>query len=187
MLLDINPFYPVQIDCVEWIQIQSEHIEILMHIHKKQIKSLDFLCYFCFKTNPKVYKIGSYRNALVASYTWPKSALDYTTFGSSIPELQYAYSDGGDTSKYRFGFNTQERDAELREYYAFEYRIHVFHHKSKRIAFLNQIGYFDYVGVRHFVHVSGFCQKPFADVIIVHKLFVEHFNGNVGVKLIVVG
>jgi RHS repeat-associated protein len=45
-------------------------------------------------------------------------------FGSSILGLQYAYSDGADTSKYRFGFNNQEQDAELGEYYAFEYRIH---------------------------------------------------------------
>ena len=102
-----------------------------MYIHKKQIESLDFLCYFCFKTNLKVYQIGSYRNALVASYTWQKSALDYTTFGSSIPELQYAYSDGADTSKYRFGFNGQEKDNEVSgednsytaEYWQFDSRL----------------------------------------------------------------
>lgn len=37
----------------------------------------------------------------------------YSPFESSIQELQYAYSDAGDTSKYRFGFNAQERDDEI--------------------------------------------------------------------------
>jgi RHS repeat-associated protein len=36
----------------------------------------------------------------------------YSPFGSSIQELQYAYSDAGDTSKYRFGFNGKEKDSE---------------------------------------------------------------------------
>ena len=48
----------------------------------------------------------------------------YSPFGSCIQELQYAYADAGDTSKYRFGFNNQEQDKELGEYYAFEYRMH---------------------------------------------------------------
>lgn len=37
----------------------------------------------------------------------------YPSFGSCIQELQYAFADAGDTSKYRFGFNTQERDDEI--------------------------------------------------------------------------
>ena len=37
----------------------------------------------------------------------------YSPFGSCIQELQYAYADAGDTSKYRFGFNTQESDDEI--------------------------------------------------------------------------
>ena len=48
----------------------------------------------------------------------------YSPFGSCIQELQYAYADAGDTSKYRFEFNNQEQDKELGEYYAFEYRMH---------------------------------------------------------------
>jgi RHS repeat-associated protein len=48
----------------------------------------------------------------------------YPSFGSCIQELQYAYADAGDTSKYRFGFNNQEQDKELGEYYTFEYRMH---------------------------------------------------------------
>lgn len=60
--------------------------------------------------------------------------INYSPFDSSIPELQYAHSDGADTSKYRFGgcfaelgkasVNNQEQDSKLGEYYAFEYRIH---------------------------------------------------------------
>jgi RHS repeat-associated protein len=45
-------------------------------------------------------------------------------YGSALPGLQYNYADNGDTSKYRFGFNNQEQDSELGDYYAFEYRIH---------------------------------------------------------------
>src|SRR5574343_785278 len=41
------------------------------------------------------------------------STSDYYPFGSCIQELQYAYADAGDTSKYRFGFNTQEKDDEI--------------------------------------------------------------------------
>ncbi len=54
----------------------------------------------------------------------PTRLSHYPPFGSCIQELQYAYSDADDTSKYRFGFNNQEQDKELGEYYAFEYRMH---------------------------------------------------------------
>ena len=37
----------------------------------------------------------------------------YSPFGSCIQELQYAYADEGDTSKYRFGFNGMERMYEI--------------------------------------------------------------------------
>ncbi len=37
----------------------------------------------------------------------------YPPYGSALPGLQYNYIDDGDTSKYRFGFNTQERDDEI--------------------------------------------------------------------------
>jgi hypothetical protein len=43
----------------------------------------------------------------------PTRLSHYPPFGSSIQELQHAYYDAGDTSKYRFGFNTQERDDEI--------------------------------------------------------------------------
>ena len=48
----------------------------------------------------------------------------YPPYGSTLPGLQYNYADDGDTSRYRFGFNNQEQDSELGDYYAFEYRIH---------------------------------------------------------------
>lgn len=48
----------------------------------------------------------------------------YYAYGSALPGLQFNYADDGDTSKYRFGFNNQEQDSELGDYYAFEYRIH---------------------------------------------------------------
>jgi hypothetical protein len=38
---------------------------------------------------------------------------DYPPYGSALPGLQYNYADDGDTSRYRFGFNTQERDDEI--------------------------------------------------------------------------
>ncbi len=37
----------------------------------------------------------------------------YPPYGSALPGLQYNYADDRDTSKYRFGFNTQERDDEI--------------------------------------------------------------------------
>jgi RHS repeat-associated protein len=37
----------------------------------------------------------------------------YYAFGSCIQELQYAYSDAGDTSKYRFGFNGEESESDI--------------------------------------------------------------------------
>ena len=37
----------------------------------------------------------------------------YSPFGCSIQELQYAYINEGDTSKYRFGSNNQERGDKL--------------------------------------------------------------------------
>ena len=40
-------------------------------------------------------------------------------FGSAIKERTYSF-----TPKYRFGFNNQEQENELGEYYSFEYRIH---------------------------------------------------------------
>jgi RHS repeat-associated protein len=42
-------------------------------------------------------------------------------FGSAISEMQFKSDTGGG---YRYGFNNQEMDEELGEYYAFEYRIH---------------------------------------------------------------
>ncbi len=71
-----------------------------------------------------MFKIANFVSTLKPSTSSKRTTLYYPPFGSSIPELQYAYSDGADTSKYRFGFNNQEQDAELGEYYAFEYRIH---------------------------------------------------------------
>lgn len=53
-----------------------------------------------------------------------KQGFDYPTYGSVISELQYAHVSEGDTASYMYGFNNQERDGELGEYYAFEYRIH---------------------------------------------------------------
>lgn len=46
-----------------------------------------------------------------------------SSFGSAIKELSYAYGSGGDTSRYRYGFNKQEKDGELGDYYVFEYRV----------------------------------------------------------------
>jgi RHS repeat-associated protein len=43
----------------------------------------------------------------------------YTTFGSTITERSASFG-----AKYRYGFNNQEQDGELGDYYAFEYRIH---------------------------------------------------------------
>src|SRR5574343_177552 len=37
----------------------------------------------------------------------------YPPYGSALPGLQYNYADDGDTSRYRFGFNNQERDDEI--------------------------------------------------------------------------
>jgi RHS repeat-associated protein len=55
-----------------------------------------------------VYKIGSYHNALVASYTWPKLGKDYYPFGSSLPTRSWS-----DASRvYRYGFNGKEKDSE---------------------------------------------------------------------------
>ncbi len=45
----------------------------------------------------------------------------YYAFGSGIEEMQYS---SDTSSKYRYGFNNQEKDPELGEYYAFEYRMH---------------------------------------------------------------
>jgi RHS repeat-associated protein len=47
--------------------------------------------------------------------------LKYYAFGSAISEMQFKSDTGG---SYRYGFNNQEKDEELGEYYAFEYRIH---------------------------------------------------------------
>lgn len=41
------------------------------------------------------------------------SLLHYPPYGSALPGLQYNYADDGDTSRYRFGFNTQEKDDEI--------------------------------------------------------------------------
>src|SRR5574343_216956 len=41
------------------------------------------------------------------------SLLHYPPYGSALPGLQYNYAYDGDTSKYRFGFNNQERDDEI--------------------------------------------------------------------------
>jgi hypothetical protein len=37
----------------------------------------------------------------------------YPPYGSALPGLQYNYADDRDTSKYRFGFNTQEAEEEI--------------------------------------------------------------------------
>jgi hypothetical protein len=42
-------------------------------------------------------------------------------FGSAISEMQFKSDTGGG---YRYGFNNQEKENELGDYYAFEYRIH---------------------------------------------------------------
>jgi len=44
---------------------------------------------------------------------------DYHAFGSTITERSASFGGG-----YRFGFNNQEKESELGDYYAFEYRIH---------------------------------------------------------------
>ncbi|MBL7812944.1 MAG: hypothetical protein JNL57_12020, partial [Bacteroidetes bacterium] len=44
---------------------------------------------------------------------------DYTSFGSTVKERTISY-----TQKYRFGFNNQEQESELGDYYSFEYRVH---------------------------------------------------------------
>ncbi|MFN5251905.1 MAG: RHS repeat domain-containing protein, partial [Bacteroidota bacterium] len=44
---------------------------------------------------------------------------DYYAFGSTITERSASFG-----AKYRYGFNNQEQDGELGDYYAFEYRIH---------------------------------------------------------------
>lgn len=44
---------------------------------------------------------------------------DYYAFGSTITERSASFGGG-----YRFGFNNQEKESELGDYYAFEYRIH---------------------------------------------------------------
>src|SRR5690606_30551472 len=48
----------------------------------------------------------------------------YYSFGSAIPELSYLHANGIDTARYRYGFNNQEKDTELGDYYSFEYRVH---------------------------------------------------------------
>jgi RHS repeat-associated protein len=44
---------------------------------------------------------------------------DYHAFGSTVTERSASFGGG-----YRFGFNNQEKESELGDYYAFEYRIH---------------------------------------------------------------
>lgn len=44
---------------------------------------------------------------------------DYYAFGSAVKERTASF-----TQKYRFGFNNQEQEIELGEYYSFEYRVH---------------------------------------------------------------
>ena len=48
----------------------------------------------------------------------------YYAFGSAMSDLAYKHISGTDTAKYRYGFNNQEKDNELGDYYAFEYRVH---------------------------------------------------------------
>jgi RHS repeat-associated protein len=48
----------------------------------------------------------------------------YYAFGSVIPEMKYAHVEEGDTAVYKFGFNNQELENELGEYYTFEYRMY---------------------------------------------------------------
>ena len=48
----------------------------------------------------------------------------YPAFGSAMSDLSYTHISGTDTAKYRYGFNNQEKDNELGDYYAFEYRVH---------------------------------------------------------------
>lgn len=50
--------------------------------------------------------------------SWVLSVSDYYAFGSGMTKRSYALT------KYRYGFNNQEKDNELGEYYSFEYRIH---------------------------------------------------------------
>jgi RHS repeat-associated protein len=44
---------------------------------------------------------------------------DYYAFGSTVKERTASF-----TQKYRFGFNNQEQEIELGDYYSFEYRVH---------------------------------------------------------------
>jgi RHS repeat-associated protein len=50
-----------------------------------------------------------------------RSIRDYEPFGSELPGRGLEHKDGKD---YKFGFNGQEQEAALGEYYVFEYRIH---------------------------------------------------------------
>lgn len=44
---------------------------------------------------------------------------NYYAFGATLPEKQYIR-----TNNYKYGFNNQESESEIRDYYLFEYRIH---------------------------------------------------------------
>jgi RHS repeat-associated protein len=48
-----------------------------------------------------------------------RGGFEYTSFGSTVKERTTSF-----TQKYRFGFNNQEQEIELGEYYSFEYRVH---------------------------------------------------------------
>ena len=64
---------------------------------------------------------ASSTTATLAEYYVPYvlTISDYYAFGSSIKERTVSFS-----ATYRYGFNNQEQDTEMGEYYAFEYRIH---------------------------------------------------------------
>jgi RHS repeat-associated protein len=72
-----------------------------------------------------MYKSANFASVPKQSPSIKRSNLYSSTFGSSIPELQYAYSEGADTSKYRFGFNGMAKDFEkAKDAYDFGSRIY---------------------------------------------------------------
>jgi RHS repeat-associated protein len=59
---------------------------------------------------------GNYADYYLA---YIQTTTDYYAFGSTITERSASFGE-----KYRYGFNNQEHDGELGDYYSFEYRLH---------------------------------------------------------------
>lgn len=104
----------------KFVPLRDEEVRIMIR-GCKQYELSNHLGNVLVTVSDRKSSRASSTTATLAEYYVPYvlTISDYYAFGSSIKERTVSFS-----ATYRYGFNNQEQDVEMGEYYAFEYRIH---------------------------------------------------------------